>query len=149
MAIGSDAQWNRLVKSSMFAPLEQERFVTNEGRRKGKEELHQLIEAITQNHPSTEVSEVLREAAIPHSPITPIEEVPDLPFVASSALKTIAPDGRIVRLPPPAVMTEYLKKIDRNLPFAPAYGEHTDNLLNEVGLSPSEIAALREKGIVA
>lgn len=149
MAIGSDAQWNRLVKNPMFASLDQERFATNEGRRKDKEELHQSIEAITQDHPSAEVSEVLEEAAIPHSPITPIEEVPDLPFVASNALKTTAPDGRTVRLPPPAVITKYLEKINRNLPFAPTYGGHTDNLLNEVGLTSSEIAELRKRGIVA
>ena len=149
MAIGSDAQWNRIVKNPMFASLEQERFATNEGRRKDKEELHQSIEAITQNHPSTEISEVLEEAAIPHSHITPIEEVSDLPFVASNALKTTAPDGSAVRLPPPAVTTEYLEKINRNLAFAPAYGEHTDKLLNEVGLASSEIDELKKRGIVA
>ena len=149
MAVGSDAQWSRLVKNPMFASLEQERFNTNEGRRKDKKELHQSIEAITQNHPSAEVSKVLKEAAIPHSPITPIEEVPDLPIVASNVLKTTTPDGRTVRLPPPAVRTEYLEKINRNLPFAPGYGRHTDNLLNEVGLTSSEIAAFRKKGIVA
>ncbi len=149
MAIGSDAQWNRLVKRRMFASLEQERFATNEGRRKDKKELHQSIQAITQHYPSADVSEILKEAAIPHSPITPIEDVPGLPFVASNALKTTTPDGRTVCLPPPAVKTEYLEKINRNLPFAPAYGEHTDKLLNEVGLTASEIVTLREKGVVA
>jgi len=149
MAIGSDAQWNRLVKRRMFASLEQERFATNEGRRKDKKELHQSIQAITQHYPSADVSEILKEAAIPHSPITPIEDVPGLPFVASNALKTTTPDGRTVCLPPPAVKTVYLEKINRNLPFAPAYGEHTDKLLNEVGLTASEIVTLREKGVVA
>ncbi|UCC41621.1 MAG: CoA transferase [Candidatus Aminicenantes bacterium] len=149
IAIGSDAQWNRLVKNPMFASLEQERFSTNEGRRKDKEELHRSIEVITQNHPSAEVSEVLKETAIPHSPITPIEEVPDLPFVASNSLKTTTPEGRTVSLPPPAVITDYLEQVKRNLPFAPAYGEHTDSLLNEAGFTSSEIASLRKRGIVA
>ena len=149
MAIGSDAQWSRIAKTPMFNSLDQERFSTNEGRRKDKDELHQKIEAITQKHPSAEVSEVLSEAAIPHSPITPIEEVSNLPFVAADALKTTAPDGRTVRLPPPSAYTDYLEQINRTLPFAPAYGEHTDTILAEVGLSSSEIASLRERNVVA
>jgi itaconate CoA-transferase len=149
MAIGSDAQWSRIAKTPMFNSLDQERFSTNEGRRKDKEELHKAIEAITQKHPSDKVSEVLTEAAIPHSPITPIEEVPNLPFVASNALQTTAPDGRTVRLPPPSNQTDYLEQINRSLPFAPAYGEHTDTILAEVGLSSSEIASLRERKVVA
>ncbi|MHC4608426.1 MAG: CoA transferase, partial [Planctomycetota bacterium] len=83
------------------------------------------------------------------APITPIEDLPDLPFVASAALKTVAPDGRTVRLPPPAVRTEHLGKTGGSLPFAPAYGEHTDSLLQEAGLSSAEIASLRKGGVVA
>jgi itaconate CoA-transferase len=149
MAIGSDAQWSRIAKKPLFNSLDHERFSTNEGRRKDKEELHRAIEAITQKHPSAEVSRVLTEAAIPHSPITPIEEVPNLPFVALNSLQTTAPDGRTVRLPPPSQQTDYLEQINRNLPFAPAYGEHTDAILAEAGLSSSEIASLRERKVVA
>lgn len=149
MAIGSDAQWSRFVKQPLFTSLDEERFTTNEGRRKDKAELHKSIEEITQQHLSDKIAEVLAKARIPHSPITPIEEVPNLPFVASNVLKTTTPDGRTVRLPPPAVHTDYLEQTNRTLPFAPAYGEHTDSILSEVGLSTSEIASLREKGVVA
>jgi crotonobetainyl-CoA:carnitine CoA-transferase CaiB-like acyl-CoA transferase len=148
MAIGSDAQWSRFVKQPLFASLDEERFATNEGRRKGKAELHESIDAITQQHPSDRIAKELAEAGIPHSPITPIEDVPDLPFVFSNALRTTTPDGRSVRLPPPAVETDYLKKIKGTLPFAPGYGEHTDAILGEVGLSSSEIESLRERGVV-
>jgi crotonobetainyl-CoA:carnitine CoA-transferase CaiB-like acyl-CoA transferase len=149
MAIGSDAQWQRFVQKPMFASLDEERFTTNEGRRKDKQELHAAIAKITQDYTSEDVSKVLTLSAIPHSPITPIEKVADLPFVASSALKTITPDGRSVRLPPPAVLTEYLKQQKNEIPFAPAYGEHTEPLLTEIGLSQDEITSLRNRRIVA
>jgi len=149
LAIGSDAQWSRIVKKSLFASLDQDRYATNEGRRKDKKELHQSIEAVTRKHPSSEISEILSEAAIPHSPITPIEEVPNLPFFKSSALRTTTPDGKSVRLPPPAVTTEHLEHIQKTLPFAPAYGEHTDAILGEAGLSAAEIVKLRDRGVVA
>jgi crotonobetainyl-CoA:carnitine CoA-transferase CaiB-like acyl-CoA transferase len=149
MAIGSDAQWSRIIRKPWFASLAQERFSSNAGRRRDREELHALIEAITEKHTAQETAEVLREAGIPHSPITPIEEVPRLPFVASSNLTTNTPDGHSIRLPPPAVRTEHLDKLEGTLPFAPAYGEHTDKLLLEIGLSDSEIAGLRDRGVVA
>jgi itaconate CoA-transferase len=149
MAIGSDAQWQRFVRQPMFSELDQERFTSNEGRRKDKRKLHAAIEGITRNYASEEVSRVLTESSIPHSPITPIEKVADLPFVASMALRTKTPDGRTVRLPPPAVMTEHLEQQNKELPFAPAYGEHTDSLLAEIGISRDEIVSLRNRGIVA
>ncbi|NIM20115.1 MAG: CoA transferase [Candidatus Latescibacteria bacterium] len=149
VAIGSDAQWIRITKKPMFASLDQERFSTNESRRQHKAELHANIEAITSHHASAEISEVLSEASIPHSPITPIEKVTELLFAASTILRTTTPDGRAVRLPPPAVKTDHLERSSGSLPFAPAYGEHTDSLLAEAGLSPDEIASLRDQGVVA
>ena len=149
MALGSDAQWQRIINNSMFASLDEERYATNEGRRAHKKDLHAGIKAITSEHTSARVSEALREAAIPHSPITPIENVADLPFVSSELLKTITPDGQTVRVPPPAVHTDYLDVAGDTLPFAPAYGEHTDSLLAETGLPADEIANLRDQGVVA
>jgi crotonobetainyl-CoA:carnitine CoA-transferase CaiB-like acyl-CoA transferase len=149
MALGSDAQWHRFVSQPLFGTLDEERFTTNEGRRKNKKDLHRLIEEITSASPSIKVTEALRAAAIPHSPITPIEEVPELPFVKSKALRTEAPDGRAVRLPPPAVETDHLKSLEGEIRFAPAYGEHTDALLQEIGLSPSDIKRLKDEGVVA
>ena len=149
IAIGSDAQWARFVSEPMFRGLAEERYRGNEGRRAGKEALHAAMGAITALHDASAVAGVLRQAAIPHSRITPIEEVNDLPFVAESALSTEAPDGRTIRLPPPAVPTPYLESVKGVLPFAPAYGEQTDALLTEIGLTPERTAQLREEGVVA
>ena len=90
-----------------------------------------------------------KRAAVPHAPITPIEEVAELEFVKSSALRTRTPDGRLIRLPPPAVGVPALEEAGRELPFAPAYGENTDSVLTEAGLSGDEIAKLRSTGVVA
>jgi itaconate CoA-transferase len=149
IAIGSDAQWIRFAKMPMFAELDQERYLTNEGRRKNKKDLFAGIETITKRHSPAEISKILAEAAIPHSPITPIEKVAELPFVAETVLRTKTPDGRIVRMPPPAQLTPHLEKLHGELPFAPAYGEHTASILEEIGLSSREIASLKEQGIVA
>lgn len=149
VAIGSDAQWIRFSQQPMFAELDQERYHTNEGRRQHKKDLFAGIETITMKHSSAEISKVLAEAAIPHSPITPIEKVVELPFVDETALRTTTPDGQTVRMPPPAQLTPHLEKLNGELPFAPAYGEHTSSILKEIGLSTNEITSLKEQGIVA
>lgn len=149
MAIGSDPQWQRFVQQPQFASLSQDSYASNEGRRAGKRELHAAIEAITSAQPTAAITASLVAAGIPHAPITPIEQVMELPFVAETALRTETPDGKTVRLPPPAVATDYLSAHDGKLGFAPAYGEHTDALLAEVGLDTQEITVLREKGVVA
>ena len=149
VAIGSDPQWSRITKEPMFASLADEKYATNESRRLHRVELHASIDAITSRCPAAEVAGVLKVASIPNAPITPIEKVSELPFVASTMLRTVTPDGLAVRLPPPAVPTEHLKKLGGTLPFAPAYGGNTDALLAEVGVKASEIAKLRARGIVA
>lgn len=149
LAIGSDAQWHRFVAQPMFAPLDEPRYATNEGRRLHREDLHGSIAAVARRHPAAAIAAALAAAGIPHAPITPVEEVPDLPFVAATALRTVAPDGRAIRLPPPAVDTPFLREGGRTLRFAPAYGGDTDAVLGEIGLGAGEIAALRGRGVVA
>jgi phenylsuccinyl-CoA transferase len=149
VAIGSDAQWGRIVEQEMFRSLALSRFASNEGRRQDNRELHAAIEAITVQHTRQQVSDALTAAAIPHAPISPIEEVPDLDFVRDSALRTIAPDGREIRLPPPAVSTAHLESVGGELPFSPAYGEHTETVMEELGISGTEIAELRDRSVIA
>lgn len=149
MAIGSDVQWARFVAQPMFASLADPGYASNEGRRAKRQELHADIEQITSARPAEQVAAALKAASIPHAPITPIEQVPDLPFVAESALRTITPDGAAVRLPPAAVDTAHLGETGGDLPFCPAYGEHTDALLAEAGFADGEVAGLHDRGVVA
>jgi len=149
LAVGSDAQWQRLVATGLFATLARDELATNEGRRAHRVELHGEIEAITRARSLEEVAAALERAQVPHAPITRIEQVMDLPFIRDAALTTVAPDGRVIRLPPPAAATEHLQALGGQLPFAPDYGEHTRAVLEEAGLDRGEIADLEEQGVVA
>jgi len=148
IAIGSDSQWDRFVNQPMFETLAMAQYSSNEGRRSAQHDLHAQIADRTRRHDSAELAAVLEKASIPHSPITAIEDVPDLEFVKQSALQTVAPDGRVVRLPPPAVPVEHLDSIDRTLPFAPAYGEQTSAVLTEAGFTAEEMDSLRATGTI-
>ena len=149
IAIGSDLQWHRFASEPVFASLDQEQHATNEGRRSVKQELHRAIARITKTRTTTEIAGALSRAKVPHSPITPIEEVMDLPFIRDTLLKTEAPEGRSIRLPSPAAATSFLEECNSTLPFAPGYGQDTDTVLSEAGISTREIEKLRSRGIVA
>ncbi len=149
VAIGSDPQWVRFVAQPMFADLGQDRFATNEGRRAHQDDLHDLIAEITSRHSRDNVSATLDQASIPYSPISAIEDVADLEFVAEAATSTETPDGKVVRLPPSAVDVAHLRETEGRLPFAPSYGEHTDAVLTEAGFGEDELSDLREAGVIA
>jgi itaconate CoA-transferase len=149
LAVGSDAQWQRLVAEPLFAQLAEPQFATNEGRRAAKHELHRRIGQITGPRHSSEVAAALARAAVPHAPITPIERVLEIPELLPALLRTRLPDGAAVRLPPAAIDTAYLAEIGNELALAPSYGEHTDRVLGEIGIEPARIAELRQRGIVA
>ncbi len=149
MAVGSDVQWQRLVAEPLFESLRDPGYDRNEGRRARRDELHRAIGAITARHATAAIAEVLARAQVPNAPITKIEQVMELPWVAAAALRTHAPDGRAIRLPPPAVATPFLSERGGELPFAPAYGEHTDAVLREAGVPDAEIALLRAEGALA
>jgi crotonobetainyl-CoA:carnitine CoA-transferase CaiB-like acyl-CoA transferase len=148
LAVGSDAQWRRLVAEPVFRSLDRAELATNEGRRAAKEDLHREIRRMTEKQTTSDVATVLARAAVPHAPITPIERVMELPFIEPVLLETETPEGKRVRLPPPAVGTSYLEDRGGRLPFAPAYGQNTDAVLGEMGLSHAEILDLRRRGVV-
>ncbi len=148
VAVGSDAQWRRLVARPAFAGLARPEWESNEGRRRGRAEVHRALGAILAGLATSAAAAELAAAGIPHGPITPIERVFDLPELAGSFLETEAPDGRRVRLPPPAVPTAFLEARGRRLPYAPAYGRDTERLLLEVGFGADEVAELARGGVV-
>ncbi|MCK6528361.1 CoA transferase [Myxococcota bacterium] len=148
LAVGNDTQWRRLLALPRFAPLAEPVRETNEGRKSDRDRLHRDIAAITRLAPIRVLVAELEAAQVPASPITPADAVADLPEVSRALLRTHRPDGLPVRLPPPAVEVPGLPP-DRTLPFPPRHGEHTDALLTEAGLTPTERDALWQAGVAA
>lgn len=145
MAIGNDGQWRRLTEIPKFASIANEVRRTNEGRHKEREKIHADIAAITRKHPTAELMADLSRATIPHAPIQTIPQVAAMEVLAGKLTSAVMPDGRVIRLQPPAVDVGGPTQFS----LAPCYGEHTRAILAEAGYTDAEFAALKARRIVA
>ena len=146
LAIGSDAQWKRLVDTPMFASLATAARVTNAGRRDDRAKLRNDVGAVTQAHATRDVAGVLASATIPWAAINDIRQVRELAALSKRFTTTQTPDGRTITMQPAAVTLAGMK---REYAFAPKYGADTRSVLTEAGFGDGEIAALAQAGVVA
>ncbi|MCP5089052.1 MAG: CoA transferase [Rhodobacteraceae bacterium] len=144
MAIGSDVQWRRLSELPRFAPIANERRLTNEGRHKERDAIHRDIAAITKLASAVEIATDFRAATIPHAPIQTIAQVAGMEAIASKLTHTTMPDGKPLRMQPLAVGDAPANELS----FPPKYSQHTSQILTEGGYSPTEIAELAVDGVI-
>jgi itaconate CoA-transferase len=147
VAIGNTLQWRALVKLPAFADLDNGgRWDTLAARSADRKTVRELMAKAIGAFTTGDIAHDLRAARIPHSRINTIREVHELPAIRERMPSTIGPDGKQIRLAPAAVdLPEPRTEFD----FAPAYGQHTDSILSEIGLDTSEILDLRNAGVVA
>ncbi|MBU0618562.1 MAG: CoA transferase, partial [Planctomycetes bacterium] len=149
IAIGNDVQWARLVSIEAFASLASAVRKTNEGRRSERESIREDMGRVTRKFRTGELVTLLSAKGLVAAPIHTIPQVLEFRPIRDRLLETRTSSGKRVRLPPPSVEREYLACVGRRLPYAPTYGQDTDKVLGEAGLSSAEIGELRKSGIVA
>jgi itaconate CoA-transferase len=145
LAIGSNAQWQKFTSLPAFTSLNDVRFATATGRYDHRQDIYRRITTITSGLSEADLKNMLASEKLPHSPINTVVQAIEHPAAAAKLTTTKTPDGRTIRLPPPAVD---LANAPRTYAFAPRYGEHTDSILTEIGVSHPEILRLRTGGIV-
>ena len=156
LAVGNDGQFARFCDAAgVSAWAQDERFKTNTLRVKNREALLPLLEQVTRTRSTAAWVALLEDKAVPCGPINDIgqafadEQVkarnlwvkqPVGPSVQAQStiesIATVASPLRLVDTPP----------VLRNAP--PALGEHTDEVLKELGLDAARIAVLRGTGVV-
>jgi formyl-CoA transferase len=121
----------------------------NEGRVKRVDELDAAIGAWAAQRSVTEALAVLDAAAVPAGRIYTVADIAADPhYQARGMLQQVTlADGSTIAVP------GFVPKLSRTPGSqhrnAPSLGQDTDAVLEEIGLTAQQIAALREKGIVA
>jgi formyl-CoA transferase len=149
LAVGNDRQWKSFVSLDMFSSLDRPDYEKNAGRIADVENLNRAIDAITRNHTSEELMDLLKAITIPVSKIQTIPEVLEDPLVEKRLLSAEDPvSGTRITLTPPPYMTPFLEARHRRLPFPPRFGEHNEEIYGRLGYSRGDLARLREKGAI-
>ncbi len=152
LAIGNDGQFQRFCAAAGQPDWAVDaRFTTNTLRVQHRSELIPMMEAVTRTRSTAAWIALLEDKAVPCGPINTIAQAFDdaqvkarglrveLPRAAGDGIRTIAGVASPLRLSstPPVL---------RNAP--PALGQHTDEVLAELGLNTQAIAALRDKRVL-
>jgi crotonobetainyl-CoA:carnitine CoA-transferase CaiB-like acyl-CoA transferase len=150
LAVGNDGQWQRFCGSAEQPSLAQdERFTTNVLRVENRAALVPLVEKVLRGRTTAAWEKRLRAGEVPHAPVWDYADLFQQPQIAARGLRVEVrdPQGRPVDL---TGTPFHIARVD--LPqtrMPPALGEHTAEVLTELlSLSPAEIEALREKGVI-
>ena len=131
--------------------LEDERFRTAVERVRNRDHVTETLNDITRKHPSAWWLSGLEKVKIGCGPINDLAQVFDDPQVKFREM--------VVEMPHPATGNAPAKLIASPIKMSetpvryrhspPMLGQHTEEVLDEMlGLSPAEVAALRDKGVV-
>ena len=149
IAVGNDRQFARLA-DICGAPewAEDPRFASNGARVTHRNELVPLVAERIATRTADEWLDRLAAAGIPAGPINPISQALADPQAESRGAVRRFGHGGLGEVPTVGSPLRFDgARADADLP-PPALGEHTDEVLGEMGVDADEIRRLREAGIV-
>jgi crotonobetainyl-CoA:carnitine CoA-transferase CaiB-like acyl-CoA transferase len=143
IAAGNDGLFARLCDALDMPELATDtRFATNPDRVARRDELAELIQERLGNEPLSGVLARLEQAGVPAAPVNDVGQV--------ARHEQTAALGLIQPMPEPTVALPL--SIDgervRHLRQPPRLGEHTDEILRDLGYSDAELEALDADGVI-
>lgn len=149
VAVGNDGQFQRFASILGMPELaKDERFATNPKRVENREELIPLICSRMKQKPSKEWRRLLVEAGIPNGPINNMQELFDDPQVEARKMvvEMAHPTAETIKLVgSPLKLSRTPVEMRRHPPL---YGEHTKQLLMELGYTEQQIVEIKSKQII-
>ena len=146
----NQANWERLcVAIGRDELVTDPRFVEPRDRMNNVDELVSTLEGTFAQHTSDHWLEILEAANVPAGPINDLAQVYDDPQVRAREMMVEIDHpvaGRVKNIGIPIKLSETPGRFQRP---APTLGQHTDEVLTELGCSDDEIDKLRTGGAVA
>lgn len=140
-------RWAKLVERPEM--IDDPRFADDDARGRNSGPIDEAMRAWCAERSTAEVVRVLGEARIPSGAVLTPQQALDHP--QSAALGVLQPTAYpgLPRPAPLAAVPVQLSDADTGIRHrAPTLGEHTDEILAELGYSAAEIASLRESRVV-
>lgn len=146
LAAASQEHWTLLCREVIDRPgwLDDPRFATMEARRRNREVLDALVAEIIATRPRDEWFELLERAGLPFGEVREIPEVVGHPQLAHRRMivEATSPVG-------PIPLARFALSDPDRPRHVPGLGEHTREVLKDMGLPDSELDDLFSRGIIA
>ncbi|KFF49074.1 CoA-transferase [Gammaproteobacteria bacterium MFB021] len=124
------------------------RFAHNDGRSQHAELIDGAIEAWTRQHPRDQVLDTLENAHVPVGyPYTAEDIVADPHYLAREMIERVRLDDG-AELKVPGVLPKLSRTPGRIHGGGPALGQHTQDVLDELGIDRETQAKMRERGVI-
>ncbi|MBD9734790.1 CoA transferase [Streptomyces sp. H28] len=148
LSVQNEREWSALCERFLQRPelTDDPRFATGSGRVAHRDELNRIVAERFLRSDSAEAMRLLDAAGIANAGVNDVREFLDHPVLAArDRWHDVGIPGAVVpALRPPADLAGVGPRMDP----VPAAGEHTARVLEELGRSPAEIAALRADGVI-
>ena len=146
--IQNQREWEAFCAQVLQRPevVTDSRFATNDDRHSHRSDLAAVIEEVFETLTVSEVAHLLDEAGIANGRVNSISDVVDHPnLVERDRWRTIESAGGTIRtLRPPAIMHGH----DEPIGPIPSVGQHTADILRELGYSDDRISELAASGSI-
>jgi formyl-CoA transferase len=124
------------------------RYSTNRARLDRREEMNRILSEWTGQRTRAELTQVLDDFSVPHSPIYSAEDIFSDPHYAAREMLVEVTHPQLGEIKLPGVVPKFSENPGNVRSAGPGLGEHTDSVLKELGIPQEEIESLRERGIV-
>lgn len=149
LAIGNDGQFQRFCAEAGHAELASDpRFSSNAQRVQHRTELIALLRQITVQRTTAQWIAALEAKAVPCGPINQLNEVFADPQVQARGMQLSMPHPSAGQVPQVACPIKMSATPIENRRAPPNLGQHTEEVLAELGWAEAAIAQLRSKGVV-
>ena len=148
LAVQNEREWQRFCATVLRRPelAADARFQSNPDRVAHRSDLHAVIDQVFASLGTIEIMARLDAAQIANARMNTVQEFVEHPQLAArKRWQTIdSPVGPLPALIPPVD----IEGVEPLMGPVPALGQHTDDILRELGFDPSTIAQWRARGVI-